>query len=103
MPNDPKILTVFVHNLFPPNKHTAEEIIDVLVRLKEHRQLSPQEIWALGHAFLIREAIEEAEVIFRSGGVRYPGDPRFLVEHAQVLARLGKNEEAYEEMKEYPD
>jgi len=98
VPNDPCILTFLVQYLLPPTEETAEGIINSLKQVAEVRQLGPDEMLALGRAHLIKESLDDAEVVFRSGRLRYPTDARFLVELAHALSRKGDDEGGYETM-----
>lgn len=100
-PNDSTILTFLVQYLLPQTKDNADEIVSCLNKLAEARQLAPEEIFSLGRAHLIQESLDDAEVVFRSGYLRYPNDARFLVELAHVLSTKGDDEAAYEVMADY--
>jgi len=101
LPNDPYIITVLVHHLLPPTDETADEIINCLNRIKDGRQLSPAEIFALGRAYMKKNSLDNALLAFQSGRGRYPNDTRFLLELAHVLISKGDDEAAYEVMSEY--
>lgn len=100
-PTDVKILSALFHHLLPLTGENAQEIIEVLTRIAELRQVSPHEIRVIGQAYLLRGAIDDAERAFRSGRKRYPEDARFIFEHAHTLFLRGDGEGAYEAMREY--
>jgi tetratricopeptide (TPR) repeat protein len=101
LPRDPYILTILVHHLLPPSEDTADELIECLNVIRDHRQLSPDEIFALGRAYLLKQSLDEAELVFRSGRVRYANDPRFLLELAHVYVSKGDEESAYGITRDY--
>jgi tetratricopeptide (TPR) repeat protein len=96
-----KVLSALFHQLLPQTKENAQEIIELLNRIADLRQLSPHEIRVLGQAYLLGESVDDAERVFRSGRKRYPPDSRFVFEHAHTLFLRGDDEGAYEAMREY--
>jgi hypothetical protein len=94
-PDDPYILTILAHHLLPPSEATADELIRCLNVIREHRQLSPDEIFVLGRAYLVKDALDDAERVFRSGRVRFANDHRFVLELAHVAVSKGDEESAY--------
>lgn len=100
-PTDVKILSALFHHLLPPSKDNAQEITEIVNQVAELRQLSPNEIRALGQSYLLQESFDDADRVFRSGRKRYPADSRFLFEHAYVRFLLGDDEGAYEAMSTY--
>lgn len=94
-----------LHNLLilltPLNKDNALEVAESLKIIKEHRQLIHEEYYQLGKAYLILNRPDESEEIFREAVGRYPGDHRFIYEHALALFTLGNEEGSYIELENY--
>jgi tetratricopeptide (TPR) repeat protein len=100
-PGNERLLDQYLGELIPVKKDTAKEVLEVVTKIKEHRQLLPEEYYNLGHAYLLLNNPEKAEEVFRSGVDRYPSMQRFLFDHAVTLYILGHEDKSYSELKRY--
>jgi len=100
-PKNPWLLTALIRELGWPNVQNAQEIIDAIELLTESRQLTPVEFAGLGYAYQHLDRLEDACRTFRSAIKRYPEDPRFRFEYAQILALTGDEEGGYAALHEY--
>ena len=103
---NPFLLTALIRELGWPERGDgakANELISAIETIAKSRQLIPVEFAALGHAYLAIDKVDHAERVFRSAMARYPLDPRFVFERAQVLAMAGNEDEAYDALRGYLD
>jgi len=101
---NPFLLTALTRELgWPMRKDSdkATETISAIETIAKSRQLMPVEFATLGHAYLAIDKVDDAERVFRSAIARYPLDPRFVFERAQVLALAGHEDEAYSALRAY--
>ena len=103
---NPFLLTALIRELGWPERGDgakANEMISAIETIAKSRQLIPVEFAALGHAYLAIDKVDDAERVLRSAIARYPLDPRFVFERAQVLAMAGREDEAYNALRGYLD
>lgn len=100
-PKNPWVLTALIRELGWPNAQNAQEIIDAIELVTESRQLTPVEFAGLGYAYQQLGRLEDACRVFLSAIKRYPEDPRFRFEYAQILALIGDDEGGYAALREY--
>lgn len=101
LPNNERLLDQYLGVLIPVKEKTAQEVVNVIDKIEEYRQLLPEEYYNLGHAYLLLNIPEKAEKVFRAGVNRYPTVQRFLFDHAVTLFILGYEDESYNELKRY--
>lgn len=100
-PEDLELLYHFVASLSPVSKENAEEVLKILLKLKEKRQLVQEEFYQLGRAYLLIDKPENGEEVFREALNRYPTDHRFLFQHALVQFALGHEDLSFAELQNY--
>jgi hypothetical protein len=104
--DNPFLLTALIRELGWPergNSVKTNEMISAIETIAKSRQLIPVEFATLGHAYLAVDGVDDVERVFRSAMARYPLDPRFVFERAQVLAMAGHEDEAYNALRGYLD
>lgn len=100
-PGNQRLLDQYLGELIPVKKETSEEVIDVVNKINEYRQLLPEEYYNLGHAYLQRNLPEKAEETFRGAVDRFPNEKHLLFDHAITLYLLGHEDKSYDELKRY--
>jgi tetratricopeptide (TPR) repeat protein len=100
-PNDIKLLTLLAQTLGPPDRETADEIIQLLTKISEYQQLHPEQFSTLANAYLVTDHLEEANAVLKKAVERYPHEKQFLYEQSFVLMRLGDEDASFDCLRRY--
>jgi len=100
-PENPLILTHYVHSFDTITKQNASEMVSSIETLRKHRQLVSREISLLAEAFLLLGQPEVAEAMLASAIERYPKDLRLVYLRAKSQIELGDEEGSFKSLKDY--
>ena len=100
-PENPLILTHYVHSFDTVTKQNASEMVSSIETLRKHRQLVSREISLLADAFLLLGKPEIAEAMLASAIERYPKDLRLVYLRAKSQIELGDEEGSFKSLKDY--
>ena len=100
-PEDPILLTHYVHSFGSLTEKHAFQVVSSIEKLRKYRQLMPREIYLLGEGFLLLRKPEDADAMLKSAIERYPKDLSLQYLRAKARIELGDEEGSFQLLKEY--